>query len=178
MARTLGWRTAVVDPRGKFATAERIPSADAIEAVWPDAAYPALALEAADHVGAGLAERRGQLVDALAGVEREGQEARHTLAAHRREVGDVAEGERCLADEKQAVGPGADDDQVGLVDRLVFGAADLRQAGDRPRLLLQFGTDQFGCIPGVAGEALDEQCCLHHLRFNHVRNELRKPCHR
>ncbi|MGA0122050.1 MAG: XdhC family protein, partial [Gaiellales bacterium] len=50
MARTLGWRTAVVDPRGKFATAERIPSADAIEAVWPDAAYPALALEAADHV--------------------------------------------------------------------------------------------------------------------------------
>jgi xanthine dehydrogenase accessory factor len=50
MARTLGWRTAVVDPRGKFATRERIPSADAIEASWPDAAYPALALEPADHV--------------------------------------------------------------------------------------------------------------------------------
>ncbi len=50
MARTLGWRTAVVDPRGKFATPERIPSADVIEATWPDTAYPAIALEAADHV--------------------------------------------------------------------------------------------------------------------------------
>jgi xanthine dehydrogenase accessory factor len=50
MARTLGWRTAVVDPRGRFATAERIPSADAIEVAWPDAAYPSLELEAADHV--------------------------------------------------------------------------------------------------------------------------------
>jgi len=50
MARTLGWRTAVVDPRGKFATAERIPSADVIEAAWPASAYPAIALEAADHV--------------------------------------------------------------------------------------------------------------------------------
>jgi xanthine dehydrogenase accessory factor len=50
MAGTLGWRTAVVDPRAKFATAERIPSAGAILAAWPDKAYPELELEAADHV--------------------------------------------------------------------------------------------------------------------------------
>lgn len=50
MAGTLGWRTAVVDPRAKFATAERLPSADAILAAWPDAAYPELELEPADHV--------------------------------------------------------------------------------------------------------------------------------
>ena len=50
MARTLGWRTAVVDPRGRFATPERIPSADALLASWPDVAYPELALEPADHL--------------------------------------------------------------------------------------------------------------------------------
>lgn len=50
MAKTLGWRTAVVDPRGKFATAERMPSADALVEAWPDAGYPEIALEAADHL--------------------------------------------------------------------------------------------------------------------------------
>jgi xanthine dehydrogenase accessory factor len=50
MARTLGWRTAVVDPRGKFATPERVPSAEELVVAWPDAAYPALALEPADHL--------------------------------------------------------------------------------------------------------------------------------
>ena len=50
MARTLGWRTAVVDPRGKFATPERVPSADELLVSWPDVAYPELALEAADHL--------------------------------------------------------------------------------------------------------------------------------
>lgn len=50
MARTLGWRTAIVDPRRKFATPERIPSADVILSLWPDKAYPELALEPADHL--------------------------------------------------------------------------------------------------------------------------------
>lgn len=50
MAGTLGWRTAVVDPRGKFATAERIPSAGKILAAWPAKAYPELELEPADHL--------------------------------------------------------------------------------------------------------------------------------
>ena len=50
MAKTLGWRTAIVDPRAKFATPERIPSADVILTSWPDTAYPELALEAADHL--------------------------------------------------------------------------------------------------------------------------------
>ncbi len=50
MAKTLGWRTAIVDPRAKFATPERIPSADIINGGWPDKAYPELVLEAADHL--------------------------------------------------------------------------------------------------------------------------------
>ncbi|MEI7439774.1 MAG: XdhC family protein, partial [Thermoleophilia bacterium] len=50
MAKTLGWRTAIVDPRAKFATPERIPSADVILTSWPDKAYGELALEAADHL--------------------------------------------------------------------------------------------------------------------------------
>ncbi len=50
MAKTLGWRTAIVDPRGKFATKERLPSADTINGAWPDRAYPELGLEAADHL--------------------------------------------------------------------------------------------------------------------------------
>jgi len=50
MAKTLGWRTAIVDPRAKFATPERIPSADVILTSWPDKAYAELALEAADHL--------------------------------------------------------------------------------------------------------------------------------
>jgi xanthine dehydrogenase accessory factor len=35
-ARGLGWRTIVSDARGKFATAERLPSADEIVVAWPD----------------------------------------------------------------------------------------------------------------------------------------------
>lgn len=50
MAGTLGWRTAVVDPRTKFGTPERMPSADILLTSWPDRAYPELELEAADHL--------------------------------------------------------------------------------------------------------------------------------
>ena len=35
-AKQLGWRTIVSDPRGKFATAERIPSADEVLVEWPE----------------------------------------------------------------------------------------------------------------------------------------------
>ena len=35
-AKQLGWRTIVADPRGKFATAERIPSADELLVEWPE----------------------------------------------------------------------------------------------------------------------------------------------
>jgi xanthine dehydrogenase accessory factor len=37
-AKLLGWRTIVADARGKFATAERIPSADELIVAWPDEA--------------------------------------------------------------------------------------------------------------------------------------------
>ena len=35
-ARGIGWRTVVADARGKFATPERLPSADEIVVAWPD----------------------------------------------------------------------------------------------------------------------------------------------
>jgi xanthine dehydrogenase accessory factor len=35
-AGAIGWRTIVADARGKFATAERIPSADELVVAWPD----------------------------------------------------------------------------------------------------------------------------------------------
>jgi xanthine dehydrogenase accessory factor len=35
-ARMIGWRTIVADARGKFATAERIPSADELIVAWPE----------------------------------------------------------------------------------------------------------------------------------------------
>jgi xanthine dehydrogenase accessory factor len=35
-ARSLGWRTIVSDARGKFASRERLPSADEIVVAWPD----------------------------------------------------------------------------------------------------------------------------------------------
>ena len=38
MAKQLGWRTVVADARGRFATAERIPSADELVQLWPDEA--------------------------------------------------------------------------------------------------------------------------------------------
>jgi xanthine dehydrogenase accessory factor len=37
-AKLLGWRTIVADARGKFATAERIPSADELIVEWPEEA--------------------------------------------------------------------------------------------------------------------------------------------
>ena len=36
LARQLGWRTIVADARGKFATQERVPSADEIVVAWPE----------------------------------------------------------------------------------------------------------------------------------------------
>ncbi len=36
LARPLGWRTTVVDPRAGLATRERVPSADEILVEWPD----------------------------------------------------------------------------------------------------------------------------------------------
>jgi xanthine dehydrogenase accessory factor len=42
-ARALGWRTTVVDPRARFATAERVPSADELIVEWPDVALEKLA---------------------------------------------------------------------------------------------------------------------------------------
>lgn len=37
-ARAIGWRTICVDARARFATAERVPSADRIVVAWPDEA--------------------------------------------------------------------------------------------------------------------------------------------
>jgi xanthine dehydrogenase accessory factor len=45
-ARLLGWKTIVADARAKFATAERIPSADELLVAWPD---EVLAEVAPDH---------------------------------------------------------------------------------------------------------------------------------
>ena len=36
LARPLGWRTVVVDPRPGLATTERVPSADELVIAWPD----------------------------------------------------------------------------------------------------------------------------------------------
>jgi xanthine dehydrogenase accessory factor len=36
LARPLGWRTVVVDPRAGLATRERVPSADELVVAWPD----------------------------------------------------------------------------------------------------------------------------------------------
>jgi xanthine dehydrogenase accessory factor len=41
-ARLLGWRTAVVDARARFATRERIPSADELVVAWPEEALERL----------------------------------------------------------------------------------------------------------------------------------------
>jgi xanthine dehydrogenase accessory factor len=37
-AKLVGWRTIVADARGRFATAERVPSADEVLVAWPDEA--------------------------------------------------------------------------------------------------------------------------------------------
>jgi xanthine dehydrogenase accessory factor len=50
MAKALGWRTAIVDPRGTFATAERVPSADRLVVRWPDKGYDELGLAPEDAV--------------------------------------------------------------------------------------------------------------------------------
>jgi xanthine dehydrogenase accessory factor len=50
IAGILGWRTVVIDPRGKFATRERLPSAQEIVVAWPDEAYARVGLERADSV--------------------------------------------------------------------------------------------------------------------------------
>ena len=39
LARPLGWRTYVVDPRPRFAVAARFPDADAVLAAWPEEAF-------------------------------------------------------------------------------------------------------------------------------------------
>ena len=41
-AKNLGWRTVVTDARGRFATAERIPSADELVVAWPEDALAQL----------------------------------------------------------------------------------------------------------------------------------------
>ena len=38
-AKQLGWHTIVADPRGKFATPERVPSADELLLEWPEEAF-------------------------------------------------------------------------------------------------------------------------------------------
>jgi xanthine dehydrogenase accessory factor len=48
-AKLLGWQTIVADARGKFATRERLPSADEIHVAWPE---EALAQVAPDHATA------------------------------------------------------------------------------------------------------------------------------
>jgi xanthine dehydrogenase accessory factor len=50
MAGILGWRTVVIDPRGKFATRERLPSAQDIIVAWPEEAYGQIGVERADSV--------------------------------------------------------------------------------------------------------------------------------
>jgi xanthine dehydrogenase accessory factor len=42
LARSTGWRSYVVDPRGRFATRERFPDADDVLAVWPEKAFAQL----------------------------------------------------------------------------------------------------------------------------------------
>ncbi|HVS85240.1 MAG TPA: XdhC family protein, partial [Gaiellaceae bacterium] len=47
LAKSLGWRTIVADARPRFATPERIPSADELLVLWPDAALAHVAPDAA-----------------------------------------------------------------------------------------------------------------------------------
>lgn len=49
-AKLLGWRTIVADARPRFATAERLPSADEILVLWPDEALTHVAPDAATGV--------------------------------------------------------------------------------------------------------------------------------
>jgi xanthine dehydrogenase accessory factor len=49
-AKLLGWRTIVADARPRFATPERLPSADEILVLWPDEALASVAPDAATAV--------------------------------------------------------------------------------------------------------------------------------
>jgi xanthine dehydrogenase accessory factor len=49
-AKLIGWRTVVVDARAKFATPERLPSADEIVLDWPEEAFARLRLDRDDAV--------------------------------------------------------------------------------------------------------------------------------
>jgi xanthine dehydrogenase accessory factor len=42
LARAMGWRSVVVDPRSQYLTAERFPDADELIAAWPDEAFSRL----------------------------------------------------------------------------------------------------------------------------------------
>jgi xanthine dehydrogenase accessory factor len=44
-AKALGWHTICVDARGRFATPERMPSADEIVVAWPEPAFAQIALD-------------------------------------------------------------------------------------------------------------------------------------
>jgi xanthine dehydrogenase accessory factor len=44
-ARALGWHTVCVDPRARFATSERVPSAEEIVVAWPEEAFAKLVLD-------------------------------------------------------------------------------------------------------------------------------------
>lgn len=46
LARTLGYRTIVIDPRGAFGSAERFPHADRLIQAWPDEALRQIELDA------------------------------------------------------------------------------------------------------------------------------------
>lgn len=50
MARTLGYRTVLVDPRESFANARRFPHVDRIVSAWPDAALQEIGLDASTAV--------------------------------------------------------------------------------------------------------------------------------
>jgi xanthine dehydrogenase accessory factor len=66
-AKLLGWRTVVVDARARFATPERLPSADEIVIGWPDEAFPRLSPGPDDAVVVLTHEERFD-VPALAGA--------------------------------------------------------------------------------------------------------------
>lgn len=66
-AKLLGWRTVVVDARARFATPERLPSADEIVIGWPEEALPQLSPGPDDAVVVLTHEERFD-VPALAGA--------------------------------------------------------------------------------------------------------------
>ena len=81
--------------------------------------------------------------------------ARLPLIAGRLEIVGIANG--VTTDDEQTVHPGSDEHEVGILDRRMVGLLHLRQAGDPPAVLAQALGDQFGGLPRVSGEALDDQ---------------------